>query len=111
MFFLSYLKVLLPCRRSLTLKNDIIYNRIKTGCEMVDVHGSFISSAQRIYDDHVDILIDLGTFGGGKMEIFHLKPAPILVAMCGFATTTGWTSQNSLVGFLLSFHKRVPLFG
>jgi protein O-GlcNAc transferase len=31
------------------------------------------------------------------MDIFAMKPAPILVAMCGFATTTGSTWYDYLV--------------
>ena len=40
-----------------------------------------------IYDEEVDILIDLGWFGGGRMDIFSLRPSPIQLVMCGFAST------------------------
>lgn len=51
---------------------------------------SVVECAQRIYDDKIDILIDLGLFTAySRMDIFALKPAPIQVAWLGLATTTG----------------------
>jgi protein O-GlcNAc transferase len=46
--------------------------------------------ARRIYQDNVDILIDLaGHIGGNRMEIAALRPAPLQVSYLGFPGTTG----------------------
>ena len=50
-------------------------------------HGD---AAQQIYDDRVDILVDLmGYTQGNRMEIPALRPAPVQVRYMGLAGTTG----------------------
>lgn len=49
-----------------------------------------LEAAQAIYNDKVDILIDLmGYTRGGRMEIAALRPAPVQARYMGMAGTTG----------------------
>ena len=53
-------------------------------------HCSYEKAATEIYDDGVDILVDLmGYTQGSRMEIAALHPAPIQVRYMGMAGTTG----------------------
>jgi predicted O-linked N-acetylglucosamine transferase (SPINDLY family) len=47
--------------------------------------------AQRIYDDQVDILVDMaGHTKGNRLPVFAMRPAPIQASSCtGYAYTTG----------------------
>ena len=66
--------------------------RIEQDCDkFVDVHRlSYADAAKRIYEDRVDILVDLkGYTGGCRMEIPALRPAPLQVRYLGLAGTTG----------------------
>jgi protein O-GlcNAc transferase len=66
--------------------------RIEKGCDrFVDIRVcSHLESAQAIYSDKVDILVDLmGYTRGGRMEIAALRPAPVQVRYMGMAGTTG----------------------
>lgn len=47
-------------------------------------------AAQTIYDDEVDILVDLdGHIAGERLEIAALRPAPVTACYLGFPGTTG----------------------
>ncbi|MBI9087699.1 MAG: tetratricopeptide repeat protein [Desulfobacterium sp.] len=49
-----------------------------------------VDAARQIYDDKVDILVDLmGYTQGNRMEIMALHPAPVQVRYMGLAGTTG----------------------
>lgn len=51
---------------------------------------SFAQTAQKIYDDGVDILVDLkGYTKDSRMEIAALRPAPVQVVYLGFPGSTG----------------------
>lgn len=51
---------------------------------------SYLDSATRIYEDEVDILVDLkGYTEGNRLGICALRPAPIQVTYLGFPGTTG----------------------
>jgi protein O-GlcNAc transferase len=66
--------------------------RIRHDCDkFVDIAGlSYNAAARCIYEDQVDILIDLkGYTKGNKLEICALRPAPIQVSYLGFPGTTG----------------------
>ena len=57
----------------------------------VEIHGlSDADAAQRIYDDRIDILVDLmGHTRGGRLEILAMRPAPVQVAYLGFLGSSG----------------------
>jgi protein O-GlcNAc transferase len=66
--------------------------RIRQDCDkFVDLRNLNHDSAARcIYDDQVDILVDLkGYTEGSRLEICALRPAPIQVRYLGLAGTTG----------------------
>ncbi len=66
--------------------------RIEAECEhFIDImtmsHGE---SAQRIFDDEIDVLVDLKGFTQNtRLEILALRPAPVQVSYIGFPGTTG----------------------
>ncbi len=46
--------------------------------------------ARQIRDDRIDILVDLtGHIGGGRLQSFTYKPAPIQITWIGYQATTG----------------------
>ena len=58
----------------------------------------FIDSAKRIYQDKLDILVDLKGFtGGNRIQIMALKPAPIIVSLLGFVGSTGSSFHDYLI--------------
>ncbi len=66
--------------------------RIEQDCdEFVDLEMTDdLSAACRIYQDEVDILVEMkGYTEGGRLEICALRPAPIQVSWLGFPGTTG----------------------
>jgi protein O-GlcNAc transferase len=66
--------------------------RIRRDCDkFVDLrHMSFVDAAKCIYEDQVDILVDLmGHTTGNRLEICALRPAPIQVSYLGFPGTSG----------------------
>lgn len=66
--------------------------QIEVGCDkFVDISNChYLDAARTIYDDKVDILIDLmGYTRGRKVEIAALRPAPVQVRYMGMAGTTG----------------------
>ena len=61
--------------------------------------------AQRIYDDGVDVLIDLaGHTRGNRLAIFALRPAPVQAHWLGFSTTTG----AEYIDYLISDRNFMP---
>ena len=66
--------------------------RIQHDCDkFVDIRNlSHADAAKRIYEDQVDILVDLmGHTRDNRLEICALRPAPIQVRYLGLAGTTG----------------------
>ena len=54
------------------------------------VHKSIAETAQLIYEDHLDILVELsGHTQGNRLEVCALKPAPIQATYLGYPSTTG----------------------
>ena len=75
-------------------QNDrsVYRQRIMQGCEhFIDIHHcNFTEAAQRISDDGINILVDLGVYNSFSWtEIFALRPAPIQVSYLGFPGTSG----------------------
>ena len=76
---------------------DTVTERIRKMC---DVWRSTLNLtneevAQRIYNDNIDILVDLaGHTRGNRLPVFALKPAPIQVSWLGFPGTTGMTVMD-----------------
>lgn len=65
---------------------------VEAGCdEFVDIGGlGLVDAANAIYDQKVDILVDLmGHSHHNRMDILALRPAPLQVAYLGFLSTTG----------------------
>jgi protein O-GlcNAc transferase len=51
--------------------------------------------ARLIRDDRIDILVDLtGHIGGGRLQSFAFKPAPIQITWIGYQATTGLSAIN-----------------
>ena len=73
--------------------DDSLYREnINRKCDIfVDLSSSTHEDAARlIYEDHVDILVDLvGYMRGNRLEICAYRPAPIQVRWLGLAGTTG----------------------
>ena len=75
-------------------KDDGSYyrTRIQHDCDkFVDISNlSYDAAARCIYEDQVDILVDLkGYTRGSRLAICALRPAPIQVSYLGFPGTTG----------------------
>ncbi|PID73330.1 MAG: hypothetical protein CSB33_04150, partial [Desulfobacterales bacterium] len=66
--------------------------KIARDCDaFVDLHElNHAAAARRIYDDGVDILIDLmGFTKGHRLQVAALRPAPVQINFLGFPGTTG----------------------
>ena len=73
-------------------KEDKYAQQIASECDTFRdfSYGSVIEAAQRIYDDGIDILIDLaGHTANHRLDILALGPAPIQAHMIGYPDTTG----------------------
>jgi len=75
-------------------KDDGSYcrERIQRDCDrFLDLRDlACVKAAERIYQDKVDILVDLtGHTRGNRLEICAFRPAPIQVSYLGFMGTTG----------------------
>ena len=68
--------------------------------QFIDIEAlSHIESAQKIYQDQIDILVDLtGYTAGSRSEIMALHPAPVQVSYLGYSTTMGTQCVEYLIG-------------
>jgi predicted O-linked N-acetylglucosamine transferase (SPINDLY family) len=74
--------------------------RIVEGCDRFVEVGSepFEATARRIAADGVHIAVDMkGYCGGGRPEVFALRPAPIQVSFLGYPGSTGATFIDYLI--------------
>lgn len=71
----------------------------ESGCQFTDLfHANFSESAKKIYEDKIDILIDLdGYTDNNRLQIFAIKPAPIEATYLGFPGTTGTTFMDYMI--------------
>lgn len=65
-----------------------------------DIYGvSHDEVAQRIRDDEIDVLVDLGGHTeGNRLLVFARRPAPVQVSWLGFGYTTGLTAMDWFLG-------------
>lgn len=73
-------------------ENSPMRKRLKAACDhFVDIAShTHLGAAQTIYQDEIDILIDLkGYTKGSRVEIMALRPAPIQVNWLGYPGTMG----------------------
>src|SRR5579864_4721546 len=62
-------------------------------------HLSTEAAAQKVYDDRIDILVDLsGHTGFTGIPVFAWKPAPVQVTWIGFFATTGCKAIDYVLG-------------
>ena len=78
-------------------KPDAVTERLKmmadTWRTTVDLSDEDV--AHMIYDDKIDILIDLaGHTAGSRLRVFTYKPAPVQVTYMGYCTTTGLKTMD-----------------
>jgi protein O-GlcNAc transferase len=80
--------------------DDALTGRIKACCRgwHTTVGLSDAQLAQRIYDDGIDILIDLsGHTGLNRLPMFAWKPAPVQASWLGYFATTGVAAMDYLI--------------
>ena len=85
---------------SLRNREDSIAEKVKAGCDhFVDLSRlSTEEAARRIYDDNIQILIDLAGYTTySRPEIFALQPAPIQCSYLGYPDTMGADFINYLI--------------
>lgn len=78
-------------------REDHITARLRESSDRwIEAHGmSEPQLARQIYDDTVDILIDLsGHSGTVRLAVFSEKPAPIQMTWLGYLNTTGLTRMD-----------------
>jgi predicted O-linked N-acetylglucosamine transferase (SPINDLY family) len=87
--------------------DEFTYDLQKYFDKWVDVRNlSDDEMAQRIYDDRVDILVDLsGHTRGNRFLVFAMKPAPIQVT---YPVGTGYTSGLREIDYILGDHNLIP---
>jgi len=88
--------------------------RLVAGCDrFVDVQGaSFQEAARQIYEDRIDILVDLkGYTKGARTGILALRPAPIQVNYLGYPGTMGADFVDYLItDRFITPPERAPFF-
>jgi len=80
---------------------SIYREKVRQGCDkFIDLRKSTdVDAAKLIYNDGVDILVDLmGYTKGNRLEICALRPAPIQIRYLGMLGTTGSTFFDYLIG-------------
>ena len=77
-----------------TDKPDDIMARIKSAASVWRETRSMDDKSldQRIVDDKIDILVDLGGHTSTRLQVFAAKPAPVSFSWIGYFATTGLTA-------------------
>lgn len=86
-------------------------DRLIAACDkFVPIHSlANRQAAQRIYDDKIDILIDLnGYTGNARTEILAFKPAPTQVSLLGYPSTMGAEFMDYIIAdeFIAPFNHQ-----
>jgi protein O-GlcNAc transferase len=88
--------------------------RIRRDCDkFIDLrHMSLVDAAKHIYEDQVDILVDLmGHTTGNRLEICALRPAPIQVSYLGFPGTSGADFFDYLItDIIVTPERHIPYY-
>lgn len=84
---------------SLCSKNDSVTDRIKrTGAKFINLaDANQMQIAQRIYEDKIDILIDLSGYVNNKVFYLLYKPAPVQMQYLGYLNTYGMKEVDYLI--------------
>jgi len=94
------------CYSDATIEDELTEILRDSAAEWYWVHGmSDDDLARKIYDDKIDILIDLaGHSNGNRLLVFARKPAPVQATWAGYIGTTGL----SAIDYLISDHYQSP---
>lgn len=97
---------------SCSKKQDITTDKIKSiGFEFKDCAGKTnFEVAQMIYDDNVDILVDISGFTHCKCFALFFKPAPIQVQYLGFVNTMGMKEIDYIIADEFTIPKRLAKY-
>lgn len=80
---------------------DELTLRLRAKCDAWVPTGALDDDAlaQRIRDDRIDVLFDLGGHTrGSRVQVFTKKPAPVQVTWAGYVGTTGLPTMDYLLG-------------
>lgn len=97
-------------------ENDqsIYQKQIENECDkFIDINSlNNLKAAQKIYQDKVDILVDLkGYTKGNRLEICAFRPAPVQVCYLGFPGTTGADFFDYIISDrIISPPEQAPFF-
>ena len=104
---------------SINDKTDMVTDRIKnTGINFVDLSKATPQEiARKIYEDKIDIVIDLAGYVNTKLFWLLYKPAPIQMQYLGFLNTYGMkevdyliTDEHSIPKEMSKFYTEKPLY-
>lgn len=81
-------------------KSDMRARLVKAFDHFVDIRTlPHRNAAQKIYDDGIDILVDLkGYTGEGRLQIAAYRPAPVQVSYLGYPGTMGVDFMDYVIG-------------
>ncbi len=85
--------------KTMNKENYFTLKIIQNSDQFVDISSlDTIESARTIYQDSIDILVDLGGYtNSGRIGLFALRPAPIQISYLGFLSTSGAPFMDYLI--------------